>query len=93
MEAVYKQDPRYSDKANSMFNLDLGAPEVSLSAHVPEGCRATWDSSWICGGQGAVGAAPFSLVLPRNLNCLRASQSCATGTTSRFHALQNSSGR
>lgn len=27
MEAVYKQDPRYSDKANSMFNLDLGAPE------------------------------------------------------------------
>lgn len=27
MESVYKQDPRYSDKANSMFNLDLGAPE------------------------------------------------------------------
>lgn len=29
-EEVYKQDPRYSDKAVSMFNLDLGAPEVSL---------------------------------------------------------------
>jgi hypothetical protein len=28
VESVYKQDPRYSDKANSMFNLDLGAPEA-----------------------------------------------------------------
>lgn len=27
VEQVYKQDPRYSDKATSMFNLDLGAPE------------------------------------------------------------------
>lgn len=28
LEDVYKQDPRYSDKAQSLFNLDLGAPEV-----------------------------------------------------------------
>jgi hypothetical protein len=28
MESVYKADPRYSDKATSMFNIDLGAPEV-----------------------------------------------------------------
>eukprot|EP00882_Tetradesmus_deserticola_P006731 GHRQ01007084.1.p1 GENE.GHRQ01007084.1~~GHRQ01007084.1.p1 ORF type:complete len:356 (+),score=158.32 GHRQ01007084.1:166-1233(+) len=27
MESVYKADPRYSDKATSMFNMDLGAPE------------------------------------------------------------------
>jgi hypothetical protein len=27
---VYKADPRYSDKATSMFNIDLGAPEVGL---------------------------------------------------------------
>jgi hypothetical protein len=28
LEGVYKPDPRYSDKAISMFNIDLGAPEV-----------------------------------------------------------------
>jgi hypothetical protein len=28
LESVYKADPRYSDKATSMFNIDLGAPEV-----------------------------------------------------------------
>jgi hypothetical protein len=28
LERVYKADPRYSDKATSMFNIDLGAPEV-----------------------------------------------------------------
>lgn len=27
LENVYKQDPRYSDKAATMFNLELGAPE------------------------------------------------------------------
>ena len=27
MEAVYKQDPSYSDKASSLFVLDLGPPE------------------------------------------------------------------
>eukprot|EP00879_Flechtneria_rotunda_P011361 GHRR01011866.1.p1 GENE.GHRR01011866.1~~GHRR01011866.1.p1 ORF type:complete len:288 (+),score=48.00 GHRR01011866.1:247-1110(+) len=27
LEQVYKQDPRYSDKATSLFNIDLGAPE------------------------------------------------------------------
>jgi hypothetical protein len=32
MEAVYKADPRYSDKATSMFNIDLGAPEVRSTA-------------------------------------------------------------
>jgi hypothetical protein len=34
MESVYKQDPRYNDKATSMFNLDLGAPEVRSSSSV-----------------------------------------------------------
>eukprot|EP00878_Enallax_costatus_P024600 GHUV01026265.1.p1 GENE.GHUV01026265.1~~GHUV01026265.1.p1 ORF type:complete len:278 (+),score=69.97 GHUV01026265.1:167-1000(+) len=28
LESVYKEDPRYSDKATSMFNIDLGAPEA-----------------------------------------------------------------
>lgn len=28
LETVYKQDPRYSDKAQSLFQLDLGPPEV-----------------------------------------------------------------
>ena len=27
METVYKQDPSYSDKASSLFVLDLGPPE------------------------------------------------------------------
>lgn len=27
VESVYKQDPRYSDKAQTMFTLDLGSPE------------------------------------------------------------------
>lgn len=27
LESVYKADPRYSDKATSMFNIDLGSPE------------------------------------------------------------------
>ena len=31
MDSVYKADPRYSDKATSMFNLDLGPPEVSAT--------------------------------------------------------------
>lgn len=29
LETVYKKDPRFSDKAQSLFTLDLGAPEVS----------------------------------------------------------------
>lgn len=29
LEKVYKADARYSDKAATMFNLDLGAPEVN----------------------------------------------------------------
>lgn len=29
LENVYKADPRYSDKAATLFSLDLGAPEVS----------------------------------------------------------------
>jgi uridylate kinase len=29
LEAVYKQDPRYDDNAQSLFSLDLSAPEVS----------------------------------------------------------------
>jgi hypothetical protein len=28
LEAVYKQDSRFSDKATSMFSIELGAPEV-----------------------------------------------------------------
>ncbi len=32
LETVYKQDPRYSDKAQSLFQLDLGPPEVSASS-------------------------------------------------------------
>jgi dTDP-4-dehydrorhamnose 3,5-epimerase-like enzyme len=28
LETVYKRDERYSDKAQSLFSLDLGAPEV-----------------------------------------------------------------
>ena len=28
LDTVYKQDPRFSDKAQSLFQLDLGAPEV-----------------------------------------------------------------
>jgi hypothetical protein len=28
LESVYKVDPRYSDKATTMFNIDLGVPEV-----------------------------------------------------------------
>lgn len=31
LESVYKQDPRYNDKATSMFNIDLGPPEVMLT--------------------------------------------------------------
>ena len=27
LETVYKKDPRYSDKASSLFMLDLGSPE------------------------------------------------------------------
>ena len=30
LESVYKVDERYSDKAASLFTLDLGAPEVSV---------------------------------------------------------------
>lgn len=29
LDSVYKKDPRYNDKAMSLFNLDLGPPEVS----------------------------------------------------------------
>jgi hypothetical protein len=32
LENVYKPDARYSDKAATLFNLDLGAPEVGLPA-------------------------------------------------------------
>lgn len=35
LETVYKQDPRYSDKAQSLFQLDLGPPEVRASS----GCK------------------------------------------------------
>jgi hypothetical protein len=28
LDSVYRQDPRYSDKAQTLFTLDLGPPEV-----------------------------------------------------------------
>lgn len=49
MEGVYKADARYSDKAATLFNLDLGAPEVRGRTFAGRHAGACWGAVWAWG--------------------------------------------